>query len=131
MIDNRIKEKMEKGDDKREFDRFPIDFRLVVHSRDVEDTKIEDRAVLENVSGGGAKFLTQNSDMYFQGQLLEITFFLPGANKIEAFLKAIGKVERIEPSEDSNKHGNRQEGFIAVKFDERLKFERVGVQTIP
>jgi len=81
-----IEKQMDDRSDRRKFDRFPIDFVLEVYSEDVEGKKFKDKPVLEDISGEGAKFLTQNSDMYFPGQLLEITVFLPGTDEVEAHM---------------------------------------------
>jgi len=57
---------------------------LEVYSEDAEGKKFNDKAVLKDVSGGGAKFLTKKSDMYFPGQLLKIIILLPGTDEMEA-----------------------------------------------
>jgi len=117
---------MDKESDKRKFERLPIDFVLEVYSEDAEGKKFEDKAVLEDVSGGGAKFLTKKSDMYFPGQLLEITVFLPGTDEMGAHMKAKATVVRIDPSNDSEKNNKSRGLSIAVKFETRLNFARAG-----
>ena len=82
---------------------------------------------MKDVSGGGAKFLTKKSDMYFLGQLLGITVFLPGTDEMEAHMKTKAIVIRIDPSNDSEKDNKSPEGCIAVKFETRLNFERIVV----
>jgi len=120
-------EKWIKKADKREFERLPIDFVLEVYSEDVEGEKFEDKTVLEDVSGGGAKFLTQRPYMYFPGQLLEITVLLPGIDEMEAHMKAKAIVVRIDPLNDSEKANKSPEGCIAVKFETHLNFARTSV----
>ena len=117
---------MDKESDKREFDRFPIEFMLEVFAEDVEGKIFEDTAVLKDVSGGGGKFQTQKSDMYFPDQLLEITILLPGTDEMEAYMKAKAIVVRIDPSNDSEKNNKSPEGCISVKFETRLNFEKTG-----
>jgi len=106
--------------DKREFERFPIEFVLEVLAEDEGGHKFNDRAVLEDVSGGGAKFLTKKSDMYFPGQLLEITILLPGTDEMGACMKAKAIVVRIDASNDSEQDNNNPESCIAVKFETHL-----------
>jgi len=118
---------MNNKSERREFERLPIEFVLEVYSEDVEGKKFEEKAVLGDVSGGGAKFLTKKSDMYFPGQLLEITVFLPGTDEMEAHMKAKATVVRIDPSNDSEKNNKSREHCIAVKFIAHLNFERIGV----
>jgi len=113
--------------DRREFERFPIEFMLEVFAEDAKGNEFNDKAVLENVSGGGAKFLTQNSDMYFPDQLLEITILFPGTDETEAHMKAKAIVVRVDPSNGSEK-ANKSRGLsIAVKFETRLNFARISV----
>jgi len=45
---------------KREFERFPIDFVLEVHSKDAAGKEFVDKSILADISGGGAKFHTKN-----------------------------------------------------------------------
>ncbi|MBI9086090.1 MAG: PilZ domain-containing protein [Desulfobacterales bacterium] len=116
---------MDKESYKREFERLSIDFVLEVYSEDVEGKKFEDKSVLENVSGGGAKFLTKKSDMYFPGQLLEIAILLPGTDEMETYMKAKAIVVRIAPSDDYEQTNKNPEAFIAVKFETHLNFVRI------
>jgi len=121
-VSNYTNGKMEKESNKREFERLPIDFVLEVYSENAEGKKFEDKAVLEDVSGGGAKFLTKKSDMYFPGQLLEITVFLPGTDEMKAHMKAKATVVRIDASNDSEQDNKNPESCIAVKFETHLSF---------
>jgi len=118
---------MDKESNKREFERLPIDFVLEVYSEDVEGIKFEDKAVLKDVSGEGAKFLTQNSDMYFPGQLLNVTILLPGTDEMEAHMKAKATVVRIDPSNDSEKDSKNRASDIAIRFATHLNFARLSV----
>lgn len=119
--------KMNKESNKREFERLPIDFVLEVYSEDVEGIKFEDKAVLKDVSGGGANFLTKKPDMYFQGQLLDITILLPGTDEMETHMKARAIVARIAPSNDSEKDSKNRAGDIAIRFATHLNFARLSV----
>jgi hypothetical protein len=59
--------------DRRDFDRFPADFEIEVAAEDSEGKKYKEKTVLRNISGGGAKFITQQDGKYFPGQILEMT----------------------------------------------------------
>ena len=118
---------MNNRSDRREFERFPIDFRLGVYGEDAYGKKFEDKAVLKDVSGGGVNFLTQKSDIYFSGQLLEITIFLPKIGEVEAHMKTKATVVRIDRPTDSEKKNESRGRSIAVKFETRLNFERISV----
>ena len=118
---------MKKEVDNRGFSRFPMDFVLEVYSEDAEEEKFEDQAVLENISGGGAKFSAKKSDMYYPGQLLEIKILLPRTDKIEAFMKVKAGVIRIDFSNTSVKNNKSSKGCIAVKFKTRFSFKKTGI----
>ena len=118
---------MKRNDDKRQFDRFRIDFVLKVYALNVDGKKFEDVAGLEDISGEGAKFLTQKSDMYFPGQLVKITILLPGTDEMEAYMKAKGIVVRVDSSNDHEKNNKSSTGSIAVKFETRFNFETIGI----
>ncbi len=110
--------------DKRDFKRLPIDLSLKVTAENIEGEKFIDRAVLEDVSGGGAKFLTQKPEKYFQGQLLEIAINMPGTSDISAQMKTSATVVRIDQSDISKNESHNKETTVAVKFNTRLNFER-------
>jgi len=112
---------------KREFERFPIDFVLEVHSKDAAGKEFVDKSSLEDISGGGAKFHTKKSVRYFPGQALNIKFFLPGTEKMKVRMGAKATVVRIDPSNDSEKDCKSSECNIAVYFKTRLNFERVDI----
>lgn len=82
---------------------------------------------MEDVSGGGAKFLTKKYDMYFPDQLLDITILLPGTDEMEAHMKAKAIVVRIDPSNDSEKNNKSRGRDVAVKFETHLNFARISV----
>lgn len=118
---------MNKASDKRKFNRFSIDFMLAVYAEDSEGKRFEDKTDLNDVSGEGAKFLTQKYDRYFLGQLLEITIFLPGTDEMEAYMRAKATVVRIDQPYDSAKDQESQQRSIAIKFETHLNFEKVVV----
>ena len=123
--DRQYSKEINNKSERRGFERIPIDFSLGVYGEDVDGKKFEDKAVLKDVSGGGAKFLTQKSDIYFSGQLLKLTIFLPGTGDVEAHMKTKATVVRIDQPTDSEKENKNRRCCIAVRFDTRLIFERI------
>lgn len=112
---------MNNKSDKREFERFPVDFVLEVSAKDIEGNSYDDKAVLKNVSGGGAKFMTRQSAKYFLGQPLEITIYLPGTNDVNAHMRGKATVVRTYSPSDSG-IGEKSKGTcIAIRFDAPLK----------
>jgi len=114
--------------DRREFDRFPIEFVLEVSSEDSEGREFNERTVLKDISGDGAKFITQQARKYFPGQSLEMTIYFPGPNDVKADMRGKATIVRIDPSSNSGISEKSQEMSIAVTFDTPLHFERVDIK---
>ena len=108
---------MENKDERREFNRFQIEFWMEVHSEDSKGERFEEKTVLRDISGGGANFVTRNAEKYYPGQKLLLILFLPGSNQMNARMNAKAQVIRI---------GSDTSGMatVAVKFETILNFER-------
>jgi len=120
---------MNNKSDRRAFNRFPMEFMLEVSSEDSEGKEFNEKTVLKDISGEGAKFITQQAGKYFPGQSLEMTIYLPGPNDVKADMRGKATVVRIDPSGNSGLGEKSQEMSIAVTFDTPLHFERVNVKT--
>jgi len=120
---------MNNKSDRRDFDRFPIEFEIEVAAQDSQGRKYSEKTVLKNISGGGAQFITQQASKYFTGQLLEMTVFLTGTDMVKARMRGKATVVRIDPSSDSGIGEKTRGASIAVKLDTPLYFERTDVKT--
>jgi hypothetical protein len=120
---------MNNKSDRRDFDRFPIEFEIEVAAQDSQGRKYSEKTVLKNISGGGAQFITQQAGKYFTGQLLEMTVFLTGTDMVKARMRGKATVVRIDPSSDSGIGEKTRGASIAVKLDAPLYFERTDVKT--
>ena len=114
--------------ERREFDRFPVEFVMEVVGEDNEGKKFNEKTVLKDISGGGAKFITQQAGKYFLGQALEIIIYLPDTDEVKAYMRGTATVLRIDPSSNKDIGEKSQEMSIAVRFDTSLHFERVDVK---
>lgn len=115
--------------ERRTFNRFPVEFVLEVVSEDSEGKKFNDKTMLKNISGGGAKFITQQADKYFLGQSLEMTIYLPSADEIRAYMSGTARVVRIDTAGNEEGIDRKSQGVgIAVRFDTPLNFERVDLK---
>ena len=124
-----LPEIMNNKSDRRDFDRFPIEFVIEVAAKDSEGKEYKEEAVLKDISGGGARFITQQAGKYFTGQPLEVSVFLTDTYKVKARMRGKATVVRIDPSSNSS-IGEKTRGVdIAVKLDTPLHFERVDVKT--
>ena len=119
---------MNNNTDKRAFNRFPMEFVLEVSAKDSEGKEFNEKTVLNDISGEGAKFITQQAGKYFPGQSLEMTIYLPGTNEVKADMRGKATVVRVDPSSNSGIGEKSQEMSIAVKFDAPLHFERIDVK---
>lgn len=114
--------------ERRAFNRFPVEFVMEVAAEDIEGKKFNEKTMLKNISGGGAKFITQQAGKYFPGQSLEMTIYLPGSDEVKACMIGTATVLRIDPSSNKN-IGEKSQGVgIGVRFDTSLRFERVKVK---
>ena len=115
--------------DKRDFNRFPMEFMLEVAAEDSDGNKFNEKTVLNDISGEGARFITQQTGKYFPGQSLKMTIYLPGPNDVKADMRGKATVVRIDPSGNSGMEDKSKEVCIAVKLDAPLHFERIDVKT--
>ena len=119
---------MNNRSERRAFNRFPMEFVLEVSAKDSEGKEFNERTVLKDISGDGAKFITQQARKYFPGQSLEMTIYLPGPNDVKADMRGKATIVRIDPSSNSGIGEKSQAMSIAVTFDTPLYFERVDIK---
>ena len=122
-------QKMNNTSERREFNRFKIEFLIEVAAKDKKGEIFHENTVLKNISGGGAKFTTWKVDNYFLGQELKMTLFLPGTGDVNAHMSVKAQVMRIDPSKKEYKEEKNAEGCVAVRFDTLLNFEREDLKT--
>ena len=120
---------MNNRSDRRNFDRFPITFRMEVTAEDSEGKKYQENTVLKDISGEGARFITQQADKYFLGQSLELTIHLPDSDEVEACMIGKATVIRLDSPGDLGVEDKNKDVYIAVTLDTPLRFERVDVKT--
>ena len=100
--------------DRRDFNRFPIEFVIKVAAEDSEGKKFNEMAVLNNISGGGARFISRQAGKYFLGQPLEMTIYLSETGDAKARMRGRATVVRIDPPSNSGIGNKSQEIGIAV-----------------
>ncbi len=110
--------------DRRGFERFSMELVVEVASKDVEEKIFNEKTVLTDISGGGAKFITRNAQRYFLGQLLDLKIYLPGTDDVKGYMKGEATVVRIDPFDSSEIDEKNQGAGIAVEFNDWLNFER-------
>jgi c-di-GMP-binding flagellar brake protein YcgR len=118
---------MGRTSEKREFSRFSVGFELAISSKDPQGRKFRDRAVLKDISGGGAKFTTLMGNSYFSGQILELIIQLPSTGEdTSAFLRGNATVIWVKKKKElQDPKTRRYRTEIAVKLESHLDFGRI------
>lgn len=109
----------------RSYDRYPIEFEVIVTRKDPGRQDASERCALQDVSGGGAMFISRFPEQYRPGQLLKLDIFLAGTENVRACIKTEATVVRIHPIE---KKEGKVENFgsgVAVQFHQPFEFERI------
>ncbi|MFH2012939.1 MAG: hypothetical protein ABIJ37_09615 [Pseudomonadota bacterium] len=111
--------------ERRDFDRFSINFVLEVFAEDVGGDTFKGKSILKDISGEGAKFVSLQADKYFLGQSNTITIYLPEAGGIKARMKERAIVVRIDTPNGLDISKISQGTEVAIKIDKPLNFERL------
>ena len=114
--------KMLPREERRKFNRFSLDLLMKVAGVDHNGGPHEEKTNVKNISGGGAKFTTQQVDRYVPGQELEITIYLPGINDVQGRMKGRATVLRVERLDDVN--ASSLTADVVLAFNSRLQFIR-------
>ena len=110
---------------KRAFNRFPIEFEVVVTVLDGGEYQDQERSELHDVSGGGAMFISKMPEKYYPGQHLKLDIFLAGTEDVRACIKTEASVVRIHQLEADGPEQSDVRTGIAVKFHKPFEFERI------
>lgn len=114
----------ESSGDKRGFSRHWISFPVIVFREGSQDDAYQEKAVLKDISGGGALFVSSKPESYYPGQLLNISIMLDGTHDVRARVQAEATVIRIHREETVDGEPEQQ-AAVAVQFDRSFEFERI------
>lgn len=115
--------------DQRGFSRHWVSFPVIVSTGESQSETDQEKTVLQDISGGGALFVSRNPDIYYPGQLLKISIMLDGTNDVRAQIRTEATVIRIHYGEQAGiQDGDKQRAGIAVQFDRSFEFERIDNQ---
>ena len=109
----------------RSYDRYPIEFEVIVTMKDQDGRNHSERGELHDVSGGGALFLSRIPEKYFPGQRLKLEIFLAGTEDVRACIKTEAAVVRIHPVGCTDGPAGDSRAGIAVQFYQPFEFERI------
>jgi len=105
-------------ENKREFERYDISLNAEVKSFDDLGNEHRETTVLEDISGGGARYVTIHPDHYAIGQKVDLTIQLPGGSVLNAKMEGTGRVIWM---------GEFEEGEISIGIcmDDLMVFEHI------
>ncbi|GMR00163.1 MAG: hypothetical protein BMS9Abin18_0996 [Zetaproteobacteria bacterium] len=112
------------GTGQREFERFPVEFKVEVYALEEVIRHYLEDACLRDISDGGACFFSVCPDMYSVGQRLFLSIRLPGTDKMNATMQGEAIVAWIGEQEggSSNKPAGSR---IGVFMDDLMAFNSV------
>jgi hypothetical protein len=109
----------------RDYDRFPMEFEVLVTIVDSNGEKHYDRAELHDISGSGAMFFTRIPEKYHLDQTLHLKIFLAGTDDVRGCIKAESSIVRMQGVNPAVPEPSAPLMGIAVKFQKAFEFERV------
>jgi hypothetical protein len=109
----------------RDYDRFHMEFEVLVTLIDSNGEKHFDRAELHDISGSGAMFFTRMPDKYHIDQTLQLKIYLAGTDDVRGCVKAESNVVRMQRLNHTDSGQASNLTGIAVKFQKTFEFERV------
>ena len=114
---------------KRNFDRFPLEFEMEVVAKDIEGKGFKEKTVLIDISGGGAKFTSRLADNYYLGQPLKLTINFLESDVKTSRVEGNATVVRINKLNDSVVNNKDQVVSIAITLDTALQFGTVDMKS--
>ncbi|MCF7822397.1 MAG: PilZ domain-containing protein [Mariprofundaceae bacterium] len=77
---------------KREFERYSVSLKADVELLNDMAASHSEAVVLQDISGGGTRFVTTRPELYSIGDTVDLTIHLPGGDSLNAEIKGVGKV---------------------------------------
>lgn len=84
----------------------------------------QERAILVNISAGGAQFTTLYKERYYVGQPLQTTIFLPGRQEVKGGMKTMAHVIRIDENGEHSPQARVAQANISINFTEPFHLMR-------
>jgi len=108
------------AENKREYDRYPLEFEVDVSTCSGTEKKFLERVILKDVSGGGACFISSQPEFYGIGRKIFLAICLPGTSRADARMEGRATVIRIGDTEP----GNQSLVEIGISMDDLLSFQQ-------
>lgn len=109
---------------RRAYERHTIEFEVEVSALDGAQREFMEMAVLRDVSGGGACFISTRPELYSEGQRLALAIYLPGTDQLDARMQGDATVVWIGAPDDAAP-GGMPRTSIGVCMDDLMTFEHI------
>lgn len=107
--------------ERRSYERFEIEIEVEIFDMDGASREYLETATLQDISGGGARFVSKNPERYSIGQRLFVAIVLPGTESRHPNMQ--GKATVIWVGDD----GESEDGSgIGLRMDDLLVFDHLG-----
>ena len=113
----------DEGRDKREFERYPASLKVDVFTMDSAGQRYTVNGLLQNISGGGAMLLAEESEKFFVGQKIDLKIHLPHGDELGTNMKGHGIVVWVGEGENPEDHSKC--ASIGLRLDDLLAFEHM------
>ncbi len=110
--------------EKRKKQRRPLDCLLEVEGEIQQGQIFQERAVLVNLSEGGAQFTSLYQERYHVGQTLQTSIFLPGTPEGGGLMKTMAQVMRVDEAGDNSPQNGAAQANVAIYFPEPFHLMR-------
>ncbi len=105
---------------KREFERYPLEFESDIFTFSGTEKQLVERVVLRDISGGGACFISNRPGFYSIGQKISLEICLPGTSSADVRMRGQATVVWVDTTEE----GNPSQVKIGIAMDDLLSFQQ-------
>jgi len=114
-------------EENRSSERHPIEFKVDIYTSPDAGRKFLEKAVLKDISGTGACFITKNPALYTVGLEIDLDINMPGSEKLGAMMECRARVVRMARAEQQAVEPQTQVGILMsslLSFQQRQPEER-------
>jgi len=110
--------------EQREYQRFPLNCRLVIQGNNQAGQRFSETTELINISGGGALFYSRQPDQYVTGQTVEANILLPGTPDLQGAMHTTARIMEVGNRIDAHKKQTADLSQVAIHFLEPFQILR-------
>lgn len=111
------------GEEQRKFERFSVDFEILIYASAASGKKLIDTSTVNDISGGGISFASNKPELYTIGQAIEIAIHLPDCEAFDAYMRSLATVVRISNAQPEL--ATTTAACIGIQVDDELAYQSV------